>query len=213
MHACMHCDESSPVESSPVKSWVMLILASSSPRRAELLCNAAIRFEVQPSHVPEERARGEHPRKYVERLAREKATAIAEKNPGRLVLGADTTVVVEGEMLEKPADAADALRMLRRLQGRTHEVITAVALRTAGGTLVATDVTAVTFRPADDDFLRAYVATGEPMDKAGAYGIQGYGAALVERIEGDFFGVMGLPVRLVLELLARAGYPYRFGRD
>lgn len=190
-------------------SLPVLVLASGSPRRRQLLEMLGIPVEVRPSHVPESPAPGEPPRAYAERLAREKAAAV----PGPVVLGADTTVVVEGEMLEKPADAADALRMLRRLQGRTHEVITAVALKTAGGTLVATDVTAVTFRPADDDFLRAYVATGEPMDKAGAYGIQGYGAALVERIEGDFFGVMGLPVRLVLDLLARAGYPYRFGRD
>ena len=187
----------------------VLVLASGSPRRRQLLEMLGIRVEVRPSHVPEVPAPDESPRAYAERLAREKAAAVA----GPLVLGADTTVVVEGEMLEKPADAADALRMLRRLQGRTHEVITAVALRAAETTLVATDVTAVTFRPADDDFLRAYVATGEPMDKAGAYGIQGYGAALVERIEGDFFGVMGLPVRLVLDLLGRAGYPYRFGRD
>ena len=190
-------------------SLPVLVLASGSPRRRQLLEMLGIPVEVRPSHVPEIPAPGEPPRAYAERLAREKAAAV----PGPVVLGADTTVVVEGKMLEKPADAADALRMLRRLQGRTHEVITAVALKTAGGTLVATDVTAVTFRPADDDFLRAYVATGEPMDKAGAYGIQGYGAALVERIEGDFFGVMGLPVRLVLDLLARAGYPYRFGRD
>jgi nucleoside triphosphate pyrophosphatase len=190
-------------------SQPLLVLASGSPRRRQLLEMLGIPVEVRPSHVSEVPARGESPRAYAERLAREKAAAV----PGPVVLGADTTVVVEGEMLEKPADAADALRMLRRLQGRTHHVITAVALKTAGGTLVATDVTAVTFRPADDDFLRAYVATGEPMDKAGAYGIQGYGAALVERIEGDFFGVMGLPVRLVLDLLARAGYPYRFGRD
>ena len=190
-------------------SQPLLVLASGSPRRRQLLEMLGIPVEVRPSHVPEVPAQGESPRAYAERLAREKAAAVS----GPVVLGADTTVVVEGEMLEKPADAADALRMLRRLQGRTHQVITAVALKTAAGTLVATDVTAVTFRPADDDFLRAYVATGEPMDKAGAYGIQGYGAALVERIEGDFFGVMGLPVRLVLDLLARAGYPYRFGRD
>ncbi len=170
----------------------VLVLASGSPRRRQLLEMLGIPVEVRPSHVPEVAAPGEPPRAYAERLAREKAAAV----PGPLVLGADTTVVVEGEMLEKPADAADALRMLRRLQGRTHQVITAV-----------------TFRPADDDFLRAYIATGEPMDKAGAYGIQGYGAALVERIEGDFFGVMGLPVRLVLDLLARAGYSYAFGRD
>jgi septum formation protein len=187
----------------------VLVLASGSPRRRQLLEMLGLAVEVRPSHVPEIRAPGEAPRAYVERLAREKAGSV----PGELVLGADTTVVVEGEILEKPADAADALRMLQRLQGRTHDVITAIALKTPRGMLGATEVTAVAFRPADDDFLQAYVATGEPMDKAGAYGIQGYGAALVERIEGDFFSVMGLPVRRVLELLEQAGYPYRFGQE
>jgi septum formation protein len=187
----------------------VLVLASGSPRRRQLLEMLGIPIEVRPPHVREVRKPGESPQAYVERLAREKAASV----PGPLVLGADTTVVVDGEVLEKPVDAADALRMLRRLQGRVHQVITAIALKTPDSMLGATDVTAVTFRPADDDVLRAYVATGEPMDKAGAYGIQGYGAALVERIDGDFFGVMGLPVRLVLDLLARAGHPYRFGRD
>ena len=124
------------------------------------------------------------------------------------MLGADTTVVVDQHVLEKPADAEDAVRMLERLAGRSHHVITAVALRADGTMRLATDVTRVTFRPADRELLRAYVATGEPMDKAGAYGIQGFGAALVDRIEGDFFGVMGLPVRLVLRLLEEAGHPY-----
>ena len=154
-------------------------------------------------------AAGEAPVAYAERLAREKALSV----PGDLVLGADTTVLLDGELLEKPVDAEDALRILRRLQGRTHEVISSVALVAGGVVRQATDVTRVTFRCADDDLLRAYIATGEPMDKAGAYGIQGYGAALVERIEGDFFGVMGLPVRLVLGLLEAAGIPYRFGRQ
>ncbi len=186
-----------------------LVLASSSPRRRHLLEMLGIPVEVRPPHIPELRAAGEGPRAYVERLAREKAAAV----PGALVLAADTTVVVDGEVLEKPENEADALRMLEQLAGRTHEVITAVALRAPGGIRQATDVTAVTFRPADRETLRAYIATGEPMDKAGAYGIQGYGAALVERIEGDFFGVMGLPVRLVLDLLDQAGYPYRFGKS
>jgi len=186
-----------------------LVLASGSPRRRQLLEMLGLEVEVRPPRIPEIRARGEAPRSYVERLAREKAGSVA----GDLVLGADTTVVIEGEVLEKPADAGDALRMLRRLQGRRHDVITAIALKTPRGMLSAIDVTGVAFRPADDDFLRAYVATGEPMDKAGAYGIQGYGAALVERIEGDFFSVMGLPVRRVLELMEQAGHPYRFGRE
>ena len=188
-------------------SGTRLVLASSSPRRRQLLEMLGIPVDVRPPHINEVRVAGETPREYVERLAVEKAGAV----PGELVLAADTTVVVDAEVLEKPVDEADALRMLERLAGRTHEVITAVALRAPGGTRQATDVTRVTFRPADRELLRGYVATGEPMDKAGAYGIQGFGAALVERIEGDFFGVMGLPVRLVLELLEQAGHPYRFG--
>jgi septum formation protein len=187
---------------------VRLILASASPRRRLLLEMLGLEVEVRPSHIPEVRQPGETPVGYAERLAREKVLSV----PGPLVLGADTTVVLDDHLFEKPADEADALRMLQQLQGRTHEVITSVALQ-AGGTLrQATDITAVTFRPCDDDFLRAYIATGEPMDKAGAYGIQGYGAALVERIDGDFFGVMGLPVRLVLRLMEEAGERYRFGQ-
>jgi septum formation protein len=143
---------------------------------------------------------------YVQRLAREKARSI----PGRLVLGADTTVVVEDQLLEKPVDQADAFRMLRILQGRTHKVATAIALVADDTLHEAVDITTVTFRPLSDQILRDYIATGEPMDKAGAYGIQGYGAALVERIVGDFFGVMGLPVRLVIELLQEAGLTYDF---
>lgn len=186
-----------------------LILASASPRRRQLLEMLGLQVVVRPSHIAEERRPGEAPVAYAERLAREKALAV----PGDLVLGADTTVLLDGELLEKPADAEDAVRMLRRLQGRTHEVITSVALVAQGRVRLATDVTRVTFRACNDDFLRAYVATGEPMDKAGAYGIQGYGAALVERIEGDFFGVMGLPVRLVLELMEAAGVRYDFGME
>ena len=181
-------------------------------RRAELVpddghndARYLVRRQRRP-YVEEVRAAGESPLAYVERLAREKAHSI----PGELVLGADTTVLLGGILLEKPADAADALWMLRQLQGRTHEVISSVALVARGTLYQATDITRVTFRPADDAMLTAYIATGEPMDKAGAYGIQGYGAALVERVEGDFFGVMGLPVRLVLRLLAEAGREYRF---
>jgi septum formation protein len=186
-----------------------LILASASPRRRQLLEMLGLEVEVRPSHIPEERRPGETPIGYTERLAREKALSV----PGALVLGADTTVLLDDQLLEKPTDVEDAVRMLRLLQGRTHQVITSIALVADGNLRQATDVTAVTFRPCDDAFLRAYVATGEPMDKAGAYGIQGYGAALVERIDGDFFGVMGLPVRLVVKLLEEAGRSYRFGRE
>ena len=186
-----------------------LILASASPRRRQLLEMLGLEITVQPSHIAEVRHPSETPIGYAERLAREKAESI----PGDLVLGADTTVLLDDQLLEKPADEADALRMLHLLQGRSHSVITSVALRAGGVLRQATDVTAVTFRPCTDRFLRDYIATGEPMDKAGAYGIQGYGAALVERIDGDFFGVMGLPVRLVLRLLEEAGVEYRFGRS
>ena len=185
---------------------MILTLASASPRRRQLLEMLGIPVVVQPSHIPEERRPGEWPEAYASRLAREKALSI----PGDLVLGADTTVVLGDELLEKPQDDEDAVRMLLTLQGRTHRVVTAVALCAGGAVHEALDVTSVTFRPAGEAFIRAYVATGEPRDKAGAYGIQGFGASLVERIEGDFFGVMGLPVRLVLDLLARAGHPYRF---
>jgi septum formation protein len=183
-----------------------LILASASPRRRQLLEMLGIPVDVRPSQVPEARKPGEGPRDYALRLAQEKASAVA----GDLVLAADTIVVLDDELLEKPADEDDAVRMLLRLQGRTHHVITAVALRATETVFEAVDVTAVTFRPAREGMLRAYVRTGEPMDKAGAYGIQGYGAALVEGIDGDFFGVMGLPIRSVLDLLAEAGFPYAF---
>lgn len=184
-----------------------LTLASGSPRRRQLLEMLGIPLRVVPSNVPEVRRPEETGLEYVERLAREKALGVA----GRLVLGADTTVIVRDEIMEKPADEADALRMLLRLQGRTHQVVTSVALVAGERVHQATDVTHVGFRRMNEDFLRAYIATGEPMDKAGAYGIQGYGAALVERIEGDFFGVMGLPVRLVLRLMEQAGEMYEFG--
>jgi septum formation protein len=183
-----------------------LVLASRSPRRRQLLEMLGIPIVVAHADVQEIPLPRETPSAYARRLARDKARAV----PGALVLGADTIVVLDDEILEKPADAAHALEMLRRLQGRWHEVITSVCLIADGNAYEAQDRTSVEFRPATDETLRAYIATGEPLDKAGAYGIQGYGAVLVERIEGDFFGVMGLPVRLVLDLLGQAGQPYRF---
>jgi septum formation protein len=184
-----------------------LTLASSSPRRRQLLEMLGIPVRVIPPNIPEVRRHSETPVDYVERLAREKALSVV----GAIVLGADTTVVIRDEVLEKPLDHADALRMLRKLQGRTHQVVTSVALVSGDSLHQATDVTNVLFRRMNDAFLEAYVATGEPMDKAGAYGIQGYGAALVERIDGDFFSVMGLPLRLVLQVMEEAGVPYQFG--
>lgn len=184
-----------------------LILASASPRRRRLLEMLGIQVIVHPANVQEIPLPREVPEAYARRLARDKARAV----PGRLVLAADTIVVVDGKILEKPADPEDAVRMLQRLAGRRHEVITAVALMADGTLHEAASTTGVWFRPVDEATLRAYVATGEPMDKAGAYGIQGPGAVLIDRIEGDFFTVMGLPVGLVAELLARGGHPYRFG--
>jgi septum formation protein len=183
-----------------------LVLASASPRRRQLLEMLRIPLLVHPANVQEIALPGELPSAYARRLARDKARAV----PGQVVLGADTIVVLDGRILEKPVDDADALRMLRALQGRTHTVITAVCLVAHGVERHAVDETDVAFRACSDEFLGNYIATGEPHDKAGAYGIQGWGAALVERIDGDFFGVMGLPVRLVLKLLADAGYEYRF---
>ncbi len=189
-----------------MSDWT-LVLASRSPRRRQLLEMLGLPVVVSASDVQEIPLPGEAPAEYSRRLARDKARAV----PGEYVLGADTIVVIDGTMLEKPSDEADALAMLLRLQGRRHQVITSICLTAVGREHLATDTTDVFFRAATEAELRAYVATGEPMDKAGAYGIQGYGAALVERIEGDFFSVMGLPVRLVLALLAEAGRPYRFG--
>ena len=185
-----------------------LILASRSPRRRQLLEMLGIPVQVQPADISETSRPHETPVEYAERLAVEKAGAVS----GEFVLGADTIVVLDGSVLEKPDDPEEAVAMLLRLQGKTHQVITACALHSPNGLHTATDITQVTFRPAAEDMVRAYVATGEPLDKAGAYGIQGYGAAFVERIEGDFFGVMGLPVRLVLDLLEQGGWRYTFTR-
>jgi septum formation protein len=189
-----------------------LLLASESPRRRQLLEMLGIPFRVVVPNVDETRRTGELPDAYVVRLARAKAAAVAAREPGELVLGADTTVVIRGDVLEKPSSAEEAAAMLAKLQGRTHQVMTAVALTEDGRVEHALDVTEVTFRPLTDEMITAYVATGEPMDKAGAYAVQGLGAALVAGIRGDFFGVMGLPLRLVLELLERFGRPYRFTR-
>ena len=183
-----------------------LVLASGSPRRKQLLDMLGIPILVQPANVQEIPLPRETPEAYSRRLARDKARAV----PGRMVLGADTIVLLDGEILEKPSDDAHALAMLTRLQARSHEVLTSICLVADGVERHASDRTTVTFAPADEATLRAYIATGEPHDKAGSYGIQGYGAALVERIEGDFFSVMGLPVRLVLRLMAEAGVRYTF---
>ena len=186
----------------------MLVLASASPRRRELLAQAGFTFEVHPAHVPEEPNPGEDPIAYVTRLAREKAQAVFNQlaaNPDTaaklVVLGADTTVTLDNHILGKPEDAADAARMLCLLSGRTHRVITGVAVVTADRTEVAAEVTGVTFLTLSDEEITAYVATGEPLDKASAYAIQGRAARWIPRIEGDYFNVVGLPLALVSTLL------------
>lgn len=188
-----------------------IILASASPRRRELLALIGIAHEVRPADLDEAMLPGEAPADYVERVARDKAKAVAAQAPDAVIIAADTTVVLGEDVLAKPADAADAERMLARLSGHTHEVCTGVAVARAGTIVSAVERVAVTFRALTREEIRAYVATGEPMDKAGAYGIQGYGATIVERIDGDYFSVMGLGLRRLVKLLADVGVVYRFG--
>ncbi len=183
----------------------MLILASSSPRRAELLSAAGIPFEVVPVAVDESMLKLEPPGEHVRRLARQKAEAAFAFHPDRLVLGADTIVLAGGEMMGKPSDAEHAIRMLRLLSGREHEVMTAVALVSKRGVVVEAARTRVWMNPLTDTEIADYVASGEPLDKAGAYGIQGLGAKFIDRIQGSYSNVVGLPVALVYRLLK--GYP------
>jgi septum formation protein len=179
-----------------------LILASASPRRRELLAQAGFRFEVIPAHIDESRREGEAARDYVQRLALEKAQLIAERFPEAVVLGVDTTVVLDGEILNKPADVEDARRMLLSLAGRGHEVLTGVAVVGEGRTISQVETTAVYFGEVGAVELEVYLASGDSLDKAGAYGIQGYAARWIPRIEGDFFNVMGLPIAAVVRMLA-----------
>ena len=190
----------------------MIVLASGSPRRRQLLEMLGLSFRVVPPHVDEAVRPAEQPEAYVTRLAREKASVVATGEPGAVVLAADTTVVLRAHLFGKPQTPDQATEMLRRLQGRKHQVLTAVAVAQDGRIEHALDVTDVMFRQLSDAVIAEYVATGEPLDKAGAYAIQGQGATLVEGIHGDFYGVMGLPLRLALDLLARFGMPYRFTR-
>jgi septum formation protein len=183
----------------------MLVLASASPRRQELLRNAGITFEVQPAHIAEDPLPGEAAKEYAERLAREKALAVARQRPHDCVLGADTVVVVDGQILGKPSDAADAARMLRLLSGREHQVITGVCLVVSGQWSVASETTSVTMSEISEKEITDYVTSGEPMDKAGAYGIQGIACRWIPRIEGDYSNVVGLPVALVWRMLRQAG--------
>jgi septum formation protein len=196
-----------------------LILASASPRRQELLRAAGMAITVQPTNIPEVPLNGEAPKAFAERLAREKAWAIFRQRPNDYVLGADTIVVVERQILGKPVNRADAERMLRLLSGRTHEVTTGVCLMgpKAGGNAPASlktgnalgdtrsETTRVSMNSLSDEEIRAYVATGEPMDKAGAYAIQGLASRWIPRIEGDYSNVVGLPIALVYRMLKEAG--------
>jgi septum formation protein len=204
---------------------VTLVLASASPRRQELLRNTGIAFTVQPADIDESPRDGESPVECAQRLAREKALAVSRSRPQDCVLGADTIVVVDGQILGKPRNAADAARMLRLLSGRTHDVITGVCLvgpasdgrrpvageaereiglsqeRLRGEPRTASETTRVTMCEISDDEVKEYIATGEPMDKAGAYAIQGMASRWIPRIEGDYSNVVGLPVALVYRML------------
>jgi septum formation protein len=182
----------------------MLILASASPRRAELLRNADIPFTVDPAHVPEHPLPGEAPLDYAQRLARDKARAVFARHPHDAVLGADTVVVVNEHLLEKPSDTQDAARMLRLLSGRTHGVITGVCLMMTGFERTEAEITRVTFAQLSEKEIVDYVGSGEPMDKAGAYGIQGIASRWVTAIEGCYFNVVGLPVSRVYRILREA---------
>lgn len=188
-----------------------VILASSSPRRRQLLELIGIKHDVRPADIDETIAGGETPHEYAERLAREKAEAVAASAAG-IVIGADTVVVIDGRVLGKPVNEQQAAAMLEALGGRTHTVVTAVAVVVDGRTSSSVEEVAVTFRPLTQAEIASYIATGEPMDKAGAYGIQGFGATIVERIEGDYFAVMGLPIVRLLRLLAERGVRYEFAR-
>jgi septum formation protein len=179
-----------------------LILASASPRRRELLAQAGYSFIVEASSVTEVRHGEEDAIRFTTRLAREKAEDVFARRPSAIVLGADTVVVCDGEVMGKPADAADAARMLSLLSGRTHHVVTGVAVVWgARAAEVAAEVTQVTMRTLAPEEIAAYVATGEPMDKAGAYAIQGYAARWIPRISGCYFNVVGLPLALVASML------------
>jgi len=166
---------------------------------------------VRPANLDESPRPREAPRRHAERLAREKASTVATRDPDLITIGADTVVVINRTVLGKPADGDEAARMLALLSGREHLVITAVAVSRGKKLRSAIEEVRVKFRRLRDDEIRAYIATGEPMDKAGAYGIQGFGATIVERIEGDYFAVMGLPLVRLVGLLTDVGVNYRFG--
>ncbi len=186
-----------------------VILASASPRRRELLSLVGIEHEVRPANIDESYLDGEAPREHAERLARGKASAIDESNA--VTIGSDTIVVVDGDVLGKPRDRIHAAEMLRRLSGRSHVVMTGVAVRWRGKLVSGLEEVGVTFRALSDEEIERYIDTGEPMDKAGAYGIQGFGATIVDRVDGDYFAVMGLALNRLVQLFRELGLGYAFG--
>ncbi|MBI3304647.1 MAG: septum formation inhibitor Maf [Deltaproteobacteria bacterium] len=191
----------------PSSAAPQLILASASPRRRQLLHEAGVTFTVVPSNTSEGVQAGETPEGYALRVALEKALDVAKRHPGAWVLGADTIVEIDGEILGKPRNEAEGTCMLRQLSSRTHRVTTAFALIDGEGQVRTSQVitSRVTFKPLSDEQIHAYLATGEPCDKAGAYAVQGLGAALVERVEGSYTNVVGLPADEVLAVLRAAG--------
>ena len=188
-----------------------VILASQSPRRRDLLTLIGIPHEVRPADIDETLLPGERAAEHAERLAREKVAAIAAHEPDALVIGSDTIVVVDNDVLGKPRDVANAHEMLTRLSGRTHTVMTAVAVAYQGRIESAVEFVDVTFHTLTAELISAYIATGEPMDKAGAYGIQGHGATNIARVNGDYFAVMGLPLQKLVRLFDVLGIDYLFG--
>jgi septum formation protein len=186
-----------------------IVLASQSPRRAQLLRMLGLAIDTWPADVDETYLPGEEPGAHAERLAREKVEAVAQRFQGRVIIGSDTVVAVDGDVLGKPRDEQDAVAMLMRLEGREHEVATGIAVF-HGQLLSAVERVRVRFRSFPEATAVAYAATGEPLDKAGAYGIQGLGSTLVEGISGDYFAVMGLPIVRMLALLQEAGLHYNF---
>ena len=189
-----------------------VVLASASPRRRELLRLVGIDHEVRPADIDESYLPGERPDAHAERLARGKAETIAAVlGPESVTIGSDTIVVVDGDVLGKPRDREHARQMLRRLSGRSHVVMTGVAVSWRGSTVSGVEQVGVTFRALSDDEIERYIDTGEPMDKAGAYGIQGFGATIVERVDGDYFAVMGLALNRLAGLLRESGLRYDFG--
>ncbi len=188
-----------------------VILASQSPRRRELLTLVGIAHEVRPADIDEAYLPGETPRGHCERLSREKAHVVAAASPDALVIGSDTIVVIDGDVLGKPRDEAHAAEMLARLSGRSHVVMTGIAVSWHGELRSDVVEVGVTFHRIDADDIQAYIATREPMDKAGAYGIQGFGATNIERVDGDYFAVMGLPLQRLVRLMTALGVRYRFG--